>query len=198
MAAIAVAIVVVAGAAAWLGGACGHKEPGVPTGTPYVSASAPPAASSAPPPVDSASVDAAADADVDASASEKSEKVEDGGVHHHHDGGAGHLVTVDDASAGKTVDLAPGSKLVVALKSAPNNGFDWSVTKAPAALGKPEMSFVPAASEELGAKGTRKLTFTPGALPPGEHEVELGYARSFEPGKPPARTFKFKVRSVKE
>ena len=197
MAAIAAAVVVVGGIAAWLGGACGGKGPEAPVTSPSASssASAPPVASSAPPPVESATPDAAApDADVDASET----KSEDAGVHHHHEAGAARVVTIDESWAGKTVDVAPGSKLVVALKSAPNNGFDWWVTKAPAALGKPEMSFVPAASEELGAKGTRRLTFTPGTLPAGEQDVELGYARSFEPGKPPARTFKFKVRPVKE
>jgi predicted secreted protein len=103
-------------------------------------------------------------------------------------------VTVDETNANTTVALGRGQKLVVQLKANPSTGFDWSVIKAPPALGKPEMGTVPGAGE--GAPGLRRLTFTPkDPLPEGEHTVELGYARSFEEGKPPLKTFRFKVRS---
>ena len=108
--------------------------------------------------------------------------------------GEGGTVTIDETKANTTVSLGKGQKLVVQLKANPSTGFDWSVVKAPAALGKPEMGSVPGVGE--GAPGLRRLTFTlKDPLPEGEHQVELGYARSFEEGKPPLKTFRFKVRA---
>ena len=67
--------------------------------------------------------------------------------------------------------------------------------KAPAALGTPEMGYV-SSGNQPGAPGKRHLTWTlKTALPAGLHGVELGYARSFEKGVPPFKTYRFKVRA---
>ncbi len=106
-------------------------------------------------------------------------------------------LTIDESAAGKTIDVAKGQKLTVALKWKPSSGYDWSVTKSPAALGAPEAAVV-SAGDVPGAYGQRRFTFTvKDALPAGEHAVEFGYARDFEKGKPPAKTFAFKVRAAK-
>lgn len=107
---------------------------------------------------------------------------------------------VTEADADKTIDLAKGQTLTVLLGANPTSGFDWSVIKSPKALGTPDVSFDKGgtAAGVMGAGGKRKLVFTPkDTLPPGEHSVELGYARSFEKDKPPFKTFKFKVRAAK-
>lgn len=137
----------------------------------------------------------------------------DGGAKkaHHADGGAGldtageadggharpKAVNVDEGSAGKTLELAAGQSLVVMLAATPSTGFDWDVVKAPPALSAPDMGFVQG-GEQPGAPGKRRLTFVvKTALPAGEHELVLGYARSFEKGVAPFKTFKIKLRASK-
>ncbi len=106
-------------------------------------------------------------------------------------------VTVTDADADKTFELAPGATLGVVLPASPTSGFDWEVTKAPAALGAVQKGFTEGGGG-LGASGNRRLTWTLAtgkSLPAGESSIELAYRRSFEEGKPPAKTFRFKVRA---
>lgn len=115
----------------------------------------------------------------------------------HGDGGARVAsLTLDEHSAGKTISLAVGQSMTLSLGASPTTGFDWSVTKAPKALGTATMKFVQGGSQ-MGAPGMRTITWTLArALPAGEHAVELGYARSFEKGVAPFKTFKFKVRAA--
>lgn len=117
-------------------------------------------------------------------------------VAHGGDGGAkSSAVAIDESAAGKTIDLAAGQSLTLSLGANATTGFDWSVTKAPAALGTPDLTYVQGGSQP-GAPGTRKITWTlKSALPAGEHAVELAYARSFEKGVAPFKTFKMKVRT---
>ena len=106
-------------------------------------------------------------------------------------------LNLDEGSDGKTFDVATGQSIVLMLTASPTSGFDWSVTKAPPALGAPEMGFI-SGGDAMGASGKRRITFTvKSALPPGEHTVELGYRRSFEKGVPAFKTFKFKVHGVR-
>jgi predicted secreted protein len=104
-------------------------------------------------------------------------------------------VRIDESHEGKTVELAPGQKLLATLDANPTTGFDWAVIKAPAGLGSPEMGYV-SSGNAPGAPGKRHLTWSlEKALPAGEHAVELAYARSFEKGVAPFKTYRFKVRS---
>jgi predicted secreted protein len=105
------------------------------------------------------------------------------------------VVEIDESGAGKVIELGPGQQLRATLDANPTTGFDWAVIKAPAALGTPEMGYV-SSGDVPGAPGKRHLKWTlKSALPAGEHAVELGYARSFEKGVPPFKTFRFKVRA---
>ena len=111
--------------------------------------------------------------------------------------GGGKDVQLDEGAAGKTVDVAKGATITLLLAATPSSGFDWAVLKAPAALGAPTLGFV-AGGGEMGAAGKRRIVWTvKDALPAGEHAVELGYARSFEKGVAPFKTFRFKVRAAK-
>jgi predicted secreted protein len=160
----------------------------------------------------SANANANANAEADASANAATAMVADGGARGTgREAGTGDSVTsasdageagaarpkvvsIDESSEGKTVELAVGQSLVALLGANPTTGFDWAVIKAPAALGQPEMGFV-SGGDQIGAPGKRRLTWTlKSALPAGDHTIELGYARSFEKGVPPFKTFKFKVR----
>jgi inhibitor of cysteine peptidase len=112
------------------------------------------------------------------------------------DSGAAAL-SLDERAAGKTVELAAGQTLTLALGANPTTGFDWSVTRSPAALGAAEMTYE-SSGNMPGAPGTRRIAWTlKTRLPAGEHPVELGYARSFEKGVAPYKTFAFKVRAAR-
>jgi len=162
---------------------------------------------------------AAHDADADAPGHADTTSIDggaaaDGGAkkHAHLDGGpagtesagesdGGHArpktINADESSDGKTIDLAPGQSLVVTLAATPSTGFDWAVLKAPPALSAPDMGFV-AGGDQVGAAGKRRLTFTvKSALAAGDHDLVLGYARSFEKGVAPFKTFKLKLRSAR-
>ena len=147
-----------------------------------------------------ASTDADADADADASATADASADANAGTDASANADAGvaraRAVRIDEGSDGKTIELAPGQSLVVMLTANPSTGFDWAVLKAPPALGAPDLGFV-AGGEQPGAPGKRRISWTvKSALPPGEHAVELGYARSFEKGVAPFKTFKLKVRAA--
>ena len=146
-----------------------------------------------------ANADASADAEVSADASASADATTtasgDAGAK---DGGAGRVVRIDETGDGKTFDVADGTKIVLHLSASPTSGFDWSVIKAPKALGTPEMGYVAPAGDAMGAPGKRRITWiVKGALPAGESAVELGYRRGFEQGTPPLKTFRFKVRGTK-
>ncbi len=101
---------------------------------------------------------------------------------------------IDEASDGQTLELTPGQQLVATLDANPTTGFDWAVIKAPAALGTPEMGYVSGGSAP-GSPGKRILSWTlESGLPTGAHAVELAYARGFEKGVAPFKTFRFRVR----
>ena len=105
------------------------------------------------------------------------------------------VVKIDESNDGKTIELAPGQQLVATLDANPTTGFDWAVIKSPPALGAPAMGYV-SSSNAAGAPGKRHLTWTlEKALPASPQAVELGYARSFEKGVAPFKTYRFKVRS---
>jgi predicted secreted protein len=166
----------------------------------------------------SVAVSAKADADVDADADVKADASADADADVKADADAGRAkadaeaadsgtttgtttttktVSLDEASDGKTVDVARGQTLVLMLGANPTSGFDWAVRKAPAALGAPAMGFV-SGGDQMGAPGKRRIVWTvKDTLPAGEHAVELGYARSFEPGVAPFKTFRFKVRAAR-
>lgn len=93
--------------------------------------------------------------------------------------------------------MKPNATVTLSLGANPTTGFDWEVTKAPAAMGTAQKGFTEGGSAP-GSPGKRTIVWTvKGALPAGDHAVELAYRRSFEEGKAPFKTFKFKVRAAK-
>jgi inhibitor of cysteine peptidase len=91
---------------------------------------------------------------------------------------------------GDSISVANGDEFVVALESNPSTGYSWD------AGDNPNVEFVSSrqvsgASDLPGAGGTQELTFK--AEKKGSSTLELAYARSFEPGVPPAQTAEFPV-----
>ncbi len=102
-------------------------------------------------------------------------------------------LTEDDD--GKTVELANGGQLIVALASNPTTGFSWSVSESsdPQLVLQGEPKYVPAGSTSpvVGAGGTEVFTFK--AVDSGTAKLTLEYRRPFEPGVAPAKTFSVTV-----
>ena len=121
--------------------------------------------------------------------------------------GIGLLVAVvvvpwgDDAPAAKAtpvyhegdeISVSKDEDFIVALAANPSTGYQWT------AADNPDVTFVSshqvAGGSQPGAPGTQQLTFR--ADHSGQSTLKLAYARSFEPGVPPADTAEFPV-SVK-
>ncbi len=112
-------------------------------------------------------------------------------------------VQLSDADNGKTVRVARGGMVTVALESNPSTGFGWYAGEmaGPELALSGEPTFVPPASTSpvVGAAGTQVFTFVTtdvGMPPPGTPavvQVTLEYKRGFEPNTPPEKTFKFTV-----
>jgi len=111
------------------------------------------------------------------------------------DGGAPDTVRLGEADNGRSVTVAKGGTVIVTLPSNPSTGFSWAVVlPAPAQLepqGEPK--YVPSGSTTpvVGAGGTEVFTFRARAT--GTGTLELGYARPFEKGVPPEKTFRVTV-----
>jgi inhibitor of cysteine peptidase len=118
--------------------------------------------------------------------------------------GAGLLVAVvaipwsDDAPAtqapkvyhqGDDITVKEGDEFVLALPANPSTGYEWTAAE------NPDVMFVSShqvpGGSQPGAPGTQELAFR--AEHTGSTTLELAYARSFEPGVPPAKTAKFPV-----
>jgi inhibitor of cysteine peptidase len=118
--------------------------------------------------------------------------------------GIGLLVAVvvvpwgDDAPAAKAtpvyhegddISVSNGEEFVVALPANPSTGYTWT------AADNPDVRYVSshqvAGGSQPGAPGTQELSFQ--ADHSGQSTLKLAYARSFEPGLPPAETAQFAV-----
>lgn len=90
---------------------------------------------------------------------------------------------------GDAITVAKGDEFIVALPANPSTGYAWT------AADDPDVTFVSghqvAGGSQPGASGTQELEFR--AERAGQSTLKLAYARSFEPGVPPAKTATFPV-----
>ena len=107
------------------------------------------------------------------------------------DDGADKEVQLSEADNGKTVTVALGREVVVALASNPTTGYSWAVVRPePANLelqGEPHYVAANPPTPVVGAGGTEVFTFK--ATKSGTSTLSMAYRRSFEPTAPPAKTF---------
>jgi inhibitor of cysteine peptidase len=96
---------------------------------------------------------------------------------------------LSDGESGKTVQLAVGGSLVIDLEENASTGYAWQTTGSlPLMLKAAGDKATPSGQGGLvGAAGRRSLTFT--AAQAGTGELRLAYARPWEKGVPPAKTF---------
>jgi inhibitor of cysteine peptidase len=94
---------------------------------------------------------------------------------------------------GDDVEVKVGDEFVVALPANPSTGYAWT------AADNPDVTYVSshqvAGGSQPGAGGTQQLAFR--ADHDGDSTLQLAYARSFEPGVPPAKTAELSVSVTK-
>ena len=100
-------------------------------------------------------------------------------------------VQLADGDAGRTVTVAKNDVVVVALTSNPSTGFRWAVRDPAPAQVRIEGASVfvapTATSPVAGAPGTEVFTFR--AVEQGTANLTLDYARSFETGVAPDKSW---------
>ena len=99
-------------------------------------------------------------------------------------------ITVGPSANGSTRELLSGDTLVVRLPGNPTTGYRWTVTARPSALRALGSTYLAPAKGLPGQGGTYVFRFRARA---GAGTLRLAYARSFEKGKPPIRTFRLAV-----
>lgn len=110
--------------------------------------------------------------------------------------GRGKMLRANESDNGRTVKLAAGESLEIALAENPTTGYRWQRAKQAAGdVGSPcpfaKDDFEPDRAGMPGAGGTHRWQFH--AVEPGVCEIELEYRRSWEKDKLPERTFRIHV-----
>jgi len=104
-------------------------------------------------------------------------------------------IAVDEKANGTTVTAKVGKLVVVRLAGNPTTGYSWSVKKlagkALEQVGK--LKYVPrkVPARMVGSGGKFLATFR--AVKPGKAAITMAYARPWEKGKPPIKTFKLAI-----
>jgi inhibitor of cysteine peptidase len=94
---------------------------------------------------------------------------------------------------GDAITVATGEEFIVAVPANPSPGYSWTASD------DPDVTLVSshqvAGGSQPGASGAQELVFR--AERAGQSTLELAYARSFEPGVPPAKTATFPLTVTK-
>jgi predicted secreted protein len=103
------------------------------------------------------------------------------------------VVKITEADNGKNITVKSGDLVQVILEGNPTTGYEWTVTIPDASKGVlPQQGQAVYAQQNtgtnvVGAGGAYTFTFK-GATA-GQTTLTFGYARPFEKGKPPIKTF---------
>jgi inhibitor of cysteine peptidase len=97
--------------------------------------------------------------------------------------------TLSEANSGATVNARQGDPITVVLDENPTSGYQWNAGQPPdpAVLRLERNDFGPPQGGTPGQGGKRVVGYR--AVGPGRTNVVLEYRRSWEQGRPPARTF---------
>lgn len=108
------------------------------------------------------------------------------------DRGAGFPAEFGPDANGATVELAVGQDLRISLPGNVTTGFDWAVSGAlPSQLTSVTSTYVSSSTGVVGAGGTRTLVFR--GVVAGTGTLRLRYARAWETGVAPAKTYTLTV-----
>lgn len=111
-----------------------------------------------------------------------------------HDVTAEDTVTVTDEDDGREVSIVKGGTLILRLEASPGTGYSWQVVENnPEYLkAQGESVFEPREGERPGDTEQQVFRFT--ALASGSSVLKLHYARVWEKGKAPMKTYSIKVQ----
>jgi inhibitor of cysteine peptidase len=100
-------------------------------------------------------------------------------------------LAVTEADAGKTLKLGDNKVVSISLAGNATTGYSWSVTKVDGVALEQmgDIQYVPlkAPAGMVGTGGTSVVKFR--AVKAGQATITLGYARPWERGTPPTKTF---------
>jgi predicted secreted protein len=91
------------------------------------------------------------------------------------------------------IQLAVGDRATIRLESNVTTGYQWGPLSGPdpAVVRIVTTNYRPAESDRAGAPGTQDIVLE--GVAPGTSVLELGYARPWEQGEPPARTASYTI-----
>ncbi|MBN2361620.1 MAG: protease inhibitor I42 family protein [Deltaproteobacteria bacterium] len=95
----------------------------------------------------------------------------------------------------KTITVAKGEPVVLELPANATTGFQWSVISTDRSFGYPQEDYIQG-GPGIGTGGTARFTWdtdNPFVAAGSTHMVTLAYARPWEHGTPPAKTFELTV-----
>jgi inhibitor of cysteine peptidase len=107
-------------------------------------------------------------------------------------------IELTDADNGKTIKVAAGKSLTIALEGNPTTGYQWQTGKIDGASvraeGKPEYAAKKHPAGMVGVGGSFVFRFK--AVKPGKSEIKLVYLRPWEKDTPPAKSFVVTIEAV--
>lgn len=101
---------------------------------------------------------------------------------------------IGEEANGRTLDLIVGETLDLILLENRSTGFRWELAPPGSPVATVERDSYEAATGPPGRPGIHTWFFR--AVEPGEGRFELAYRRSWEGGRPPARSFSLSLRVV--
>jgi inhibitor of cysteine peptidase len=107
-------------------------------------------------------------------------------------GGMPDTITLSEADAERSVDLAVGQHLLIRLPATPSTGYAWELTNDLGEALAYDGSTIEAGEKMPGAPAHQQLSFT--ARAPGATTIALAYRRPWEKDVAALRTFSVRVR----
>ncbi len=106
------------------------------------------------------------------------------------------MLHINDAFAGKTVDVPIGDSIELRLQENPTSGFHWRVHLSAATVCQIKDDHVETPNLSIpGQGGTHIWRF--GTTQTGTCDLSLSYGRDWEKDQPPARTFDVRINVTK-
>jgi len=105
------------------------------------------------------------------------------------------MIRVDDNFNGREVTLQTGEALEIALAENATTGFQWLLKTKPDFVEEFQDTEPSPSPGPPGRGGIHRFYFR--AVQPGTGELDLAYRRSWEKEKPPARSFRLRIRVVR-
>ena len=98
-------------------------------------------------------------------------------------------IELGPGDTGRTLQVAPGTELLIELPSNPSTGYEWTYTIEGDALTVLEDEFIQGTPAEPGTPGTRRLRVEVN----GDGRIAMDYRRPWETEREPEREFNVSV-----